>query len=115
LAADLRTFRFLAEIAVPGFVNCLRFWCPPGLPGASEGATVVAAVGQEPRLSRLARIKDVKNNVTVISLKSKTLKAQVDREEGRAELWARGFKSPPFKITSSTLAVLRLTNLVREA
>ncbi|XP_055841479.1 U3 small nucleolar RNA-interacting protein 2 [Episyrphus balteatus] len=52
------------QIPVPGFINSLTF--------TPDGLTLIAAVGQEHRLGRWWRIKESKNQILIIDLKTNT-------------------------------------------
>jgi len=59
VGAQGRDLTEVGKVAVEGFVNGLAFAGPD---------KVVAALGQEPRLGRWARIPKVRNGIAVISL-----------------------------------------------
>ncbi|XP_024125683.1 U3 small nucleolar RNA-interacting protein 2 isoform X1 [Oryzias melastigma] len=58
-----RGLELLFSVAVPGFVNSLKF--------SSSGHFLVAGVGQEHRLGRWWRLKEAKNGIFIIPLKRK--------------------------------------------
>ncbi|ELU06307.1 hypothetical protein CAPTEDRAFT_122475, partial [Capitella teleta] len=61
--SDFRFLKPLYSIPVSGFVNGLRF--------ASDGSYLAAAIGQEHRLGRWWRMKQVKNGLSLITLRKK--------------------------------------------
>lgn len=53
-------FELILSIPVVGFVNSLQF--------SKSGGYLIAGIGQEYRLGRWSKIKEAKNNITVIQL-----------------------------------------------
>ncbi|KAJ8259793.1 hypothetical protein GJAV_G00173520 [Gymnothorax javanicus] len=68
-----RSLRPLFSVAVPGFVNCLKF--------SSSGSFLVAGVGQEHRLGRWWRIKEAKNGLYIIPLKMRDAEQEATSTE----------------------------------
>uniref|UniRef100_A0A8C4Q0M6 U3 small nucleolar RNA-interacting protein 2 n=1 Tax=Eptatretus burgeri TaxID=7764 RepID=A0A8C4Q0M6_EPTBU len=65
----------ILKIELAGFINALKF--------SSDGKFIVAGVGQEHRLGRWWRYKDVKNGVLIIPLSQEMPPLQADGDEAR--------------------------------